>query len=140
MYWVRCSPGVNPCPSVISYIYINDLPRASSITSKLFADDTCLLFSAYNVTSLQQIANTEITKIENWMTSNKLTLNHTKTKFMVISKTGRISSINISINNHQIDQVNSIDYLGITINSKLTWDDQIKKTRNITLNSLWCHV
>ena len=61
------------------------------------------------------------------MTSNKLTLNHTKTKFMIISKTGRISSMNIAINGHQIEQVNRIDYLGIIINSKLMWDDHIKK-------------
>ena len=45
-------------------LYINDLPGASQITSKLFADDTCLLFSAEDVTSLQRIANCEISKIE----------------------------------------------------------------------------
>ena len=61
------------------------------------------------------------------MTSNRLTLNHIKTKFMVISKRGRSAAMNIRINHHQIEQVNTIEYLGITIDSKLSWDCQIKK-------------
>ena len=107
-------------------IFINDLPGASPLLTKLFADDTCLLFSAKTVNSLQNIANNEISKIENWMICNKLTLNHTKTKFMIINKNGRNSSINIYINNHQIEKVDSMEYLGITIDSKLNWSKQIK--------------
>ena len=61
------------------------------------------------------------------MTSKKLTLNHDKTKFMVITKRGCCAAMNIYINNHQIEQVKSIDYLGITIDSKLEWDVQLKK-------------
>ena len=60
------------------------------------------------------------------MICNKLTLNHTKTKFMIINKSGRNSSINIYINNHQIEKVDSMEYLGITIDSKLNWSKQIK--------------
>ena len=61
------------------------------------------------------------------MTSNKLTLNHTKTKFMIISKNGRSAAINIHLNGHLIEQVNSIEYLGITIDSSLNWKCQLKK-------------
>ena len=45
-------------------IYINDLPGASPLITKLFADDTCLLFSANTIADLQNIANREIHKIE----------------------------------------------------------------------------
>ena len=107
-------------------IYINDLPGASPLITKLFADDTCLLFSADSVAALQQIANTELSKIVNWMVSNKLTLNHSKSKFLIITKKGRNASINIHINNHAIEQVDSIEYLGITIDSKLSWNEHIK--------------
>ena len=83
-------------------LYINDLPEASSLVTKLFADDTCLLFSANSIRDLQNIANLEISKIEHWMASNKLTLNHTKSKFMVIEKNNTRSAMNIYINGHQI--------------------------------------
>ena len=107
-------------------IYINDLPGASSLITKLFADDTCLLFSANSTASLQSIANTELSKIEQWMASNKLTINHSKTKFMIVSKKGKNAAINLQFNKRQIEQVKSIKYLGIMIDSKLTWDVHIK--------------
>ena len=66
-------------------IFINDLPWVSKLITKLFADDTCLVFfSANSVIELQNIANAEILKIEDWVASKKFTLNHSKTKFMVI--------------------------------------------------------
>ena len=66
-------------------------------------------------------------KIENWMTSNKLTLNHNKTKFMVVSKKGVNGAMNIRINNYQIEQVDSIEFLGVIIDSKLSWNQHIKQ-------------
>ena len=60
-------------------IYINDLPIVSPLTAtKLFADDTCLLFCADNLTDLQIVINSEMKKIEKWMAGNKLTLNYQK--------------------------------------------------------------
>ena len=44
-------------------LYINDLPCASLLLTKLFADDTCLLFSAATVDQLQIVINTEMNKI-----------------------------------------------------------------------------
>ena len=55
--------GSNLGPLLI-LIYINDLSGASSLVTKLFADDTCLLFSANSISGLQHIANTELSKIE----------------------------------------------------------------------------
>ena len=107
-------------------LYINDLPEASSLVTKLFADDTCLLFSANSISDLQNIANLEMCKIENWMASNKLTLNHTKSKFMIIDKNNRRSAMNIYLNGHQIEKVHTIEYLGLNIDDRLSWSGQFK--------------
>ena len=69
-------------------IYINDLPIVSELVTKLFADDTCLIFSAKSLNSLQTAINCEIQKIEKWLTMNKLSLNYSKTKYMLIHKKG----------------------------------------------------
>ena len=65
-------------------IYVNDLPGVSNLITKLFADDTCLFLSANSVSELQCVANRELGNIEGWMASNKLTINYSKTKFMII--------------------------------------------------------
>lgn len=97
------------------------------MVTKLYADDTCLLFSANSDADLQIIANTELSKIENWLISNELTLNHNKTKCMVINKSNKISVINIHINGIQVDQVKLINYLDLRIDSNLKWRNHLIK-------------
>ena len=64
-------------------LYINDLPYASSLVTKLFADDTCLIFSAKTIDELEISINREMGKIHDWMVSNKLSINYSKTKYML---------------------------------------------------------
>ena len=54
---------------------------------------------------------------------------------MIISKRCRRAAITLHINNHQIEKVNSIEYLGITIDSKRNWSEQIKKKIESTLST-----
>ena len=60
------------------------------------------------------------------MKSNKLSLNYTKTKFMLIHKNKTISALNIHIDGNKIEQVRTYQYLGVTMDDKLTWIDHIK--------------
>ena len=75
-------------------IYINDLPNClkESVPS-LFADDTNI---SVNGTLLNQISdklNSEINKVGNWLAANKLTLNTTKTEFMIIGSRHNLAKI-----------------------------------------------
>ena len=67
-------------------LYINDLPYASSLITKLFADDTCLIFSALTIDQLQIDINREMHKIHNWMSANKPSINYLKTKYIIIQR------------------------------------------------------
>ena len=65
---------------ILFLIYINDLRNASNILSlSIFADDTSLLLSSerdlYNETFI-----TELKKVMDWFTSNKLLLNYSKSQ------------------------------------------------------------
>ena len=64
-------------------LYINDLPNATSFYNSLFADDTNFCLSASNLESLIKESNEELEKASVWFTANKLTLNVSKTKYMV---------------------------------------------------------
>ena len=60
------------------------------------------------------------------MMSNKLTLNHSKTKFMLVHRKTSTPILNLYINNNKIEQVKSFEYLGVKIDEKLNWKEHIK--------------
>ena len=107
-------------------LYINDLPGASLLLTKLFADDTCLIFSAATVDQLQISINLEMNKIHKWMVSNKLSINYSKTKYMLFHRQRTQNLFSLYINNNKIEKVNCIEYLGAKIDDKLTWREHIK--------------
>ena len=55
-------------------IYINDLPLASNLNTKLFADDAVLTLSNKCLKTLNTSVNCELGKIDDWIKINKLTV------------------------------------------------------------------
>ena len=72
-----------PKGPILFHLYINDLPNATILFSSLFADDTFFLKSSPNLDTLMNETNDELEKASRWFIANKLTLNVSKTKFMV---------------------------------------------------------
>ena len=64
-------------------LYINDLPKSTLFFTSLFADDTGFMKSVNSLETLFSSANTELTYAASWFQANKLTLNVSKTKYMV---------------------------------------------------------
>ena len=71
-------------PTLFS-LHVNDLPKISEFNVRLFADDTVLIMSDRDLQNLNKTANAEAKKFENWLSSNKLTLDHDKTNFMLFA-------------------------------------------------------
>ena len=68
-------------------IYINDLCEASKVLNcVLFADDTTFYVSHSNINTLYHIVNEELVKINNWFIDNQLSLNLSKTYYMLFTK------------------------------------------------------
>ena len=109
-------------------LYINDIQYCSELVSViLFADDTNVLYSHTCFKTLNEILQIEMKKITNWLNVNKLSLNTTKTKFILFRSRNKKSKhdLNISINEENIKQVKNITFLGIVIHEFLTWRDHI---------------
>ena len=65
-------------------VYINDIVNATNYFSlRLFADDTSLTATDRNLDALLHLINSELPAIYDWLCSNKLTLNLSKTKYVV---------------------------------------------------------
>ena len=63
-------------PPVLFFLYVNDLSNVSKFEVILFADDTNLHLSHNNIKSPQMQTANEVDKTNNWINSNKLTINY----------------------------------------------------------------
>ena len=108
-------------------IYINDFPNSSKLFNFLmYADDTTLFCCLEDITSdnKELVLNNELQCVHSWLKANRLSLNVKKTKYMLFRKQKRsgIRELNLRISNDAIQSVNDFNFLGLHINSKLSWD------------------
>ena len=65
-------------------VYINDLPLCTDMFNMImYADDTTLFCDINSIPDGEHSLNAELSKITDWLAANKLSLNASKTKFMV---------------------------------------------------------
>ena len=113
-------------------IYINDIMKASNkFKYIMYADDTTLYFNLedFNEQDKESAINNELQKIHDWLQRNKLTLNVAKTKFMTFHKRREVPDLKLSLNNKDIDKVNTFSFLGILVDSDLCWKSHINMIR-----------
>ena len=66
------------------YIYVNDISESSKLPSFLLsAEKTNLFYSHRNPEILNQIANQELCKVADWLRASQLSLNISKTRFII---------------------------------------------------------
>jgi len=76
--------------------------------------------------STQQAAvNGEIKHANDWLMSNKLTLNCSKTKCMVLTRTHELQKIKINVVAGAIEKVNQVKYLRVLVDNQLKWQQQL---------------
>ena len=126
-------------------IYMNDIHTASNkFDMILYADDTNLISPLCSFNSslscnksemehMSQQINTELRNIQEWLNINKLSLNVSKTKYMIFHHYQRnITNIipTLQINFEPIERVMEFNFLGLTIDEHLSWKPHIQKISN----------
>ena len=71
---------------ILFLIYINDLKNCTSLMTLLFADDSSFMVSGKTIEETVELLNFELKKICDWFRCNEMSLNPTKTKFMIFNK------------------------------------------------------
>ena len=117
-------------------LYINDLSNISeSLTSILFADDTTVIVESDSVSDAIALMNLELIKLNIWLQANKLTLNTTKTHYMVFDRGKKQSENNLlTLNNKSIGYVKFTKFLGVIIDEQLNWLNHISYVKNKIAN------
>ena len=107
-------------------LYINDLHNSSHILSFIcFADDSNLFFTHRDPRILIDTMNRELTLVQSWIQANRLSLNIEKTHSMLFSNTLNILPNPVKINNTELKQVDCTKFLGLFIDSDLSWKSHI---------------
>ena len=122
-------------------LYINDLPNISDILQfYLFADDTNIYYEADTLEKIEFTMNKELKKLHTWLIVNRLSLNIAKTNFVIFHPYNKPlnKKITIKIYKNAISEKDHVKYLGILIDSTLTWRTHIdnlssKLSKNIGL-------
>ena len=109
-------------------IYINDLPNISKILNfYLFADDTNIYYESDSLNELGCTVNKELDKLYLWLNVNRLSLNIDKTNFLIFHPYNKPlkQNVTIKINKKAISEIDYIKYLGVLVDSSLSWKYKI---------------
>ena len=109
-------------------LYINDFHLCSDLFDfHLFADDANLFCKHKNLITLESNLNRELNNIYTWLCAKRLSLNFDKSNFVIFHPPQKKIHFNVklSINNIELKQEHYIKYLGILIDSNLSWKPQV---------------
>ena len=96
----------------------------------MYADDTHITFASNNIQNINTVLNEDLARFEKWLTAYKLTLNASKTDFLLIGSRQRLSSFNnppsLMIDGAPITQVTSTKSLSVHIYQTLSWNVHVE--------------
>ena len=126
---VKCGvPEGSILGPLLFLIYINDLHVAIKYSEvHHFADDTSLLNFNSCVKSINKLVSYDLKNLSNWLRANKISLNVGKTELLLFtsSKKKLDCDLKIKLNGKRLYETDSAKYLGIQIDKRLTWKQQI---------------
>ena len=115
-------------------IYINDLSDDLSTTATLFADDTSFFSIVQNVNTSASHLSSDLSKISNWAFQWKMSFNPDLSKqdqeVIFSPKIQETCHPTIYFNNKSVKQVPSQKHLGMILDNKLNFQENLKNILN----------
>ncbi|CAI6366776.1 unnamed protein product [Macrosiphum euphorbiae] len=114
-------------------IFTHDIPKTSYTELGSYADDTAILATNENLIIASNMLQRHLNIIHLWTKRWKIKINETKSSFITFTLNKKTCP-QITMNNIPIPIYTQIKYLGLTLDSKLTWNPHIVDKRK-ALNS-----
>ena len=97
----------------------------------MFADDTTILTTGSSVQSVERNLNQLAAEVSAWANINRMALNATKTKSMLVSSPQKLNtlssqSLNVAVNDSKVEQVTEAKVLGVTFDHTLSWEGHVE--------------
>ena len=122
-------------------LYIDDVTKVMTKADiKLYADDIVIYYGHKDIKEVERVLLNESVIFARWVDDNRLTINPKKTEYMWFAskhKLKRCPDTKISFYGQRVKTVQHFPYLGITIDSSLSFDKQIKLLKRNICNKLF---
>ena len=129
--WKLIKQGV-PQGSVLGpllfLIYVNDFPSNTEplVNTVLYADDTSVIVKSPSIMEFTDALQSSLINADVWFKNNSLTLNTDKTHLMQFcNKSEQPKVPRILCGNKQLNTVNNTKFLGLVIDSTLSWKQHV---------------
>ena len=129
--------GVPQCSIIgplLFIVYMNDICNVSELLfTVLYADDTSVVIHGKDMLIIITTLNQELHLLSTWLKANKLSLNTDKTYYMIFHRAGiKLADTDypIIINNYSLSNFKNHKYLGVILDSKMSWIQHIAYVKN----------
>ena len=106
--------------------YINDLPNTIKSKIRIYADDT-LVYSCINTIDDCILLQRDLVEVKKWAKEWQMEFNPLKCKLLTITNQRSPLKFTNYINSVPIKEADFVKYLGVVIDSRLTWKEHIKQ-------------
>ena len=110
--------------SLLFLLYVNDLPNNLKSSIRLFADDA-LLYGIVSSDLRGDQLQEDLKELEVWQSKSQMSFNPAKCKTICLSTKKVPPQRKYVFCGVELEQVNSISYLGVNLNNNLKWSNHI---------------
>lgn len=118
-------------------IFIYDIPKPEKSFLALYADDTAIFTTSNRLTTIRNRLQNSLKVLTKYYTQWKLTLNETKTEAILFTNKRHSHVPKLTINKTSISWLKEVKYLGVVLDSKLTFKRHVEHIISKT-NSAIC--
>ena len=113
---------------VLFLIFINDMPLQLQTDTDIYADDTITHTVGKKLEVVEPKLQNSADDFNTWCIDNNMGVHYGKSHAFVLGPkhmTSANEGISVTINEHSIELVRAQKHLGISIDTNLTWEQQI---------------
>ena len=124
-------PQGSPLSCTLFLLFINDLTDILKVENALYADDLVMWHTSKFSNFNRRRINQDLVQLGNYCNEWKLTINTSKTVYSIFSLSPTVSKETpvIEIQGKQIQKEENPTYLGVTLDPKLTLNEQMKRLK-----------